>query len=53
VPIILVVLAIIGIASIIGKVKISDKRGTQVYFGPSLLLIAVALFILMVKFPHG
>jgi hypothetical protein len=51
--IILAVLVIYGLGNIFGKVKVSDNRGVQIYFGCALLLLAVVLFFLGTKFPHG
>jgi hypothetical protein len=47
------ILVIYGIGSIFGRVKISDNRRTQVYFGSALVLLGVAILILTWKFPHG
>jgi hypothetical protein len=52
-PIILAVLVIYGFGSIFGKVRVSGSRRVQIYFGCALLLLAVVLFFLGTKFPHG
>ena len=51
--IIAIVLIIYGLAVVFGKVTVFEKRSQQLYLGFSLLLLAVALIALMVRFPHG
>ena len=47
------VLAIYGFGSILGKVRVSESRRTQVWLGSALLLLAVVILVLTWKFPHG
>jgi hypothetical protein len=47
------VLVIYGVGSILGRVRVSDSRRTQVYFGCGLLLLAISIVLLTWKFPHG
>lgn len=52
-PIIVAVLAIYGVASIAGKVKVFPDRRKQVYVGVGFLLAGAALLVLIFAFPHG
>ena len=51
--IISIVLIVYGLAIVFGKVSVFEKASTQLCFGFGLLLLAVVLIFLMVRFPHG